>query len=300
MRKAWLLATLALAGAAATTGCDRSRKDLEAALATQQQMSAERDSLVSEMLTTTQLVDSINIELANARIGAPVTTTSDGATTLSPREQRAATLARVKDALTRLNESEAALEKAKQRIAALDKKDRGLIAQVERYQRSLASLKETTERQQAELQAIIDSQNVQIVTLRTDLDTARSVAERVSYERQALSDTLNTVYVISGKKDSLMKMGVVVNEGSKFLFFGGKTLQPARNLNPAAFTTYNRLSDTVIPLPKADKKYKIVTRQSPEFLASEVTKDGKVRGELKIAAPEQFWSPSRYLILVEQ
>jgi hypothetical protein len=54
-----------------------------------------------------------------------------------------------------------------------------------------------------------------------------------------------------------------------------------------------------IPLPRTDKKYKIVSRQSPDFLAGEITTKGEVKGVVEIASPEEFWSASKYLILVQ-
>jgi hypothetical protein len=170
---------------------------------------------------------------------------------------------------------------------------------VERYQKTIEEMKANIERQQAEYTAIIDSQNTQIVTLRTDLDTVSAQRSRVESEKAALVDTMNTVYYVAGTQDELIKKGVAVKEGSKFLVFGGTKLLPARDLDPTAFTVVHRLNDTVIALPRADKKYKIVTRQSPSNLSSPV-ENGKITGgELRIAAPDQFWAGSRYLILVQ-
>jgi hypothetical protein len=107
------------------------------------------------------------------------------------------------------------------------------------------------------------------------------------------------VYYAVGTKDELLKRGVVTKEGSKFLVFGGTRLEPARDLDPAAFTAIDKTRQTTIPLPRTDKKYKIVSRQSPSYLSSTVTKDGKVSGTVEIGQPEEFWSASRYLILVQ-
>jgi len=92
---------------------------------------------------------------------------------------------------------------------------------------------------------------------------------------------------------------VVTKEGSKFLVFGGTRLEPARNLDPAAFTAIDKTQQMSIPLPRTDKKYKIVSRQSPSYLGGGVTKDGKVSGTVDITQPEDFWAPSKYLILVQ-
>ena len=114
-----------------------------------------------------------------------------------------------------------------------------------------------------------------------------------------LTNYKNTVYYAVGTKDELIKRGVITKEGSKFLVFGGTKLMPARNLDPASFTAMDKTTQTSIPLPRTDKKYKIVSRQSTSYLGSTVTKDGKVSGTLQISQPEEFWGASKYLILVQ-
>ena len=138
------------------------------------------------------------------------------------------------------------------------------------------------------------------------MDTLTTEKGQLESDKAALSDTVvnltsykNTVYYAIGTKDELMKKGVITKEGSKFLVFGGTRLEPARNLNPEAFTAIDKTTNTSIPLPRTDKKYKIVSRQSPTYLASGVTKDGKVTGAVEIGHPEEFWSASKYLILVQ-
>jgi hypothetical protein len=143
-------------------------------------------------------------------------------------------------------------------------------------------------------------------TLAGRVDTLTTEKAELESTNLALTDTVanltsyrNTVYYAVGTEDELKKRGVVTKEGSKFLIFGGTRLEPARNLDPAAFTAINMTQQTSIALPRSDKKYKIVSRQSPSYLASNVTKDGKVEGSVEIGQPEEFWSASKYLILVQ-
>ncbi|HEX6089985.1 MAG TPA: hypothetical protein VFZ13_07475 [Gemmatimonadales bacterium] len=294
MRKVLLVAAAVLL----STGCADKQK-LNTALAESQRLSAEKDSLLNEVLSNAEMVSSINAELAKVRdLGANPVTAGEGATTAN--DQRTVVLGKIRDAITRLQQSEEALEAAKKRLATMSSRDSRLVAQVERYQKTIEEMKTNIERQQAEYTAIIDSQNTQIVALRTDLDTVSAARTRVETEKAALVDTMNTVYYIAGTQDELIERGVAVKEGSKFLIFGGTRLLPARDLDPAAFSVVHRMNDTVLTLPRADKSYKIVTRQSPSYLASAVEDNGKIRGgELRISSPEQFWGTSRYLILVQ-
>lgn len=293
MRKVLLIAAAALV----STGCADKQK-LNTALAESQRLSAEKDSLLNEVLSNAEMVSSINSELAKVRdLGANPVTAGEGATTAN--DQRTVVLGKIRDAITRLQQSEEALEAAKKRLATMSSRDSRLVAQVERYQKTIEEMKANIERQQTEYTAIIDSQNTQIVALRTDLDTVSAARTRVETEKAALVDTMNTVYYIAGTQSELIERGVAVKEGSKFLIFGGTRLLPARDLDPAAFSVVHRMNDSVLTLPRADKAYKIVTRQSPTFLAS-AEESGKIRGgELRITSPEQFWGTSRYLILVQ-
>ena len=53
----------------------------------------------------------------------------------------------------------------------------------------------------------------------------------------------------------------------------------------------------MLTVPEPAKQYKIVTRQSPSFLASTVTSDGHVKGDLHITSGA-FWDAGKFLILV--
>ena len=107
MRKyAW---TLFVVGALATTGCNQA--ELKKALADAKSAEAQKDSLLTEVLETTQFVTDINGELAKAKSLAMTTTSTDpglpGAR--KDREDRKAALQRVNSVIAKLNESEAKL-----------------------------------------------------------------------------------------------------------------------------------------------------------------------------------------------
>jgi hypothetical protein len=138
------------------------------------------------------------------------------------------------------------------------------------------------------------------------VDTLTTEKGQLESDKAALTDTVgnltaykNTVYYAVGTKDELMKKGIVTKEGSKFLVFGGSRLEPARNLTPDLFTAIDKTQQKSIPLPRTDKKYKIISRQSPTYLGGAVSKDGSVTGTVEIAQPEEFWAASKYLILVQ-
>jgi len=304
MRKfAW---TLIVVGAFATTGCNQA--ELKKALADAKSAEAQKDSLLTEVLETTQFVTDVNSELAKAKSLAVTSASTDpglpGAR--KDREDRKAALERVQAVIAKLNESEAKLAETEARAKNSRHRNARLLAQIETYKKTIEDLRTTAEAQKTEYEAQLAAANTQIATLAGRVDTLTTEKGRLENDKAALTDTVvnltsykNTVYYAIGTKDELMKRGIITKEGSKFLVFGGSRLEPARNLSPDGFTAIDKTTNTSIPLPRTDKKYKIVSRQSPTYLASGVSKDGKITGTVEIAQPEEFWSASKYLILVQ-
>ena len=302
MRYAWLIALAVVA----TTGCNQA--ELKKALADSKAAEAQKDSLLTEVLETTQFVTDINSELAKAkRLSIKAAGSDPGVPgARKDREDRKVALERVNAVIARLNESEAKLTETETRAKSSRQRNARLLAQIETYKKTIDDLKSTAEQQKAEYETQLAEKNTQIATLAGKVDTLTTVNTDLTTAKTALTDTVvnltsykNTVYYAVGTKDELIKKGVVTKEGSKFLVFGGTRLEPARNLKPELFTAIDKTANTKIALPRTDKKYKIISRQSPTFLAQGATKDGKVVGTVDIAQPEEFWAASKYLILVE-
>ncbi len=302
MRYAWVLAIAVVA----TTGCNQG--ELKKALAEAKSAEAQKDSLLTEVLETTQFVSDINSELAKAKAVAakPASTDRGVPGAKRDREERKMALTRIQQIITKLNESEAKLAQTETRAKTSRQRNARLLAQIETFKRTIEDLKTTAEQQRTEYEAALAQKEVQIATLAGRVDTLTTTNTLLSTDKAALVDTVadltsykNTVYYAVGTKDELMKKGVVTKEGSKFLVFGGTRLEPARNLDPDAFTSIDKTQQTSIPLPRSDKKYKIISRQSPTYLSQNTTKDGKVTGTVEIIQPEEFWSASKYLILVQ-
>jgi hypothetical protein len=302
MRSAWLIALAVVA----TTGCNQA--ELKKALAEAQTAEAQKDSLLTEVLETTQYVSDINSELAKAKGIAVKSTGGDpglpGAK--KDREERQASLERIRQVIARLNESETRLAATEARAKQSRKRNARLLAQIETFKKTVEDLKTAAEQQKTEYELALAEKDTQIATLAGRVDTLSTENATLSTSNVALTDTVadltaykNTVYYAVGTKDELMKRGVITKEGSKFLVFGGTRLMPVRNPDPADFTAIDKTTQTSIPLPRTDKKYKIVSLQSPSYLGSSVTKDGKLSGQVQITQPEEFWAPSKYLILVQ-
>jgi hypothetical protein len=292
-------AGLVLILAVTTMGCT-SRANLTKALAESKAAEAQKDSLLTEVLETTQFVSDLNSELAKAKVAALEIGGDRGVPgAQQDKAERQATLGKIRQVIERLNESEAKLTETEKRVKNAKIQNARLLAQIATYKQTIEDLKTAAEQQRAETEAIIADQRNQIATLAGRVDT-------LSWEKGWLIDTVahltaykNRVYYAVGTKDELIKSGVVTKEGSKFLFFGGTRLEPARRPNLDAFTMIDKTQTLSIPLPRTDKKYKIVSRQSPDFLAGDINEKGELKGVVEIGSPEEFWSASKYLILVQ-
>jgi len=299
MKYVALLGMLALVPA---TACQRSHAELAKALAESKAAEAQKDSLLTEVLETTQFVSDLNSELAKAKAGSVEEPGSDRGVPGAEldREQRKATLERIQQVIARLNESEAKLTATETRVKNAKVRNARLLAQITTYKQTIEDLKTAAEQQRAEQEAIIADQRNQIASLSGQVDELNVQTASLRDTVQHLTAYKNRVYYAVGSKDELLKSGVVTKEGSKFLFFGGTRLEPARKPNLDAFTMIDKTQTLSIPLPRSDKRYKIVSRQNPEYLTGSVSEKGEVEGVVEIASPEEFWSASKFLILVEK
>jgi len=287
-RTAWLagLGAVVLMG---TNACKQGPTPQMAAELEQLRAAAsERDRLVNDMAENTRTLSEISAELAKVRVPkGRIRTTSE-----SPlRASRDSMIQRLRYIATRVNEGEVKLRASEQRISELTTVSDSLRSTLEA---AMANFDSTLAGQRAELAAAAE----QIGLLQTENGALKDTVAHMS-ERE------NTVYYVIGTKQELIERGVIVPEGgSRFLFvFGkrGQTLSPARNLDPTQFTAINKRSTTEIPLPQAEGEYRIVSRQSLEYLSTPPDSHGNINGaqSLRIAAPEQFWTASKYLIVVK-
>lgn len=145
----------------------------------------------------------------------------------------------------------------------------------------------------ADLGSTIERQTVQIVTLEARVDS-------LGTEMLTLGTRHFKAYYVIGTEKELIEKGLIVKEGGANLLIikPGRTLQPARVLNPEAFTQIDQRQMREIQVPDSSRRYRLVSRQSLD--AAEVAeRDGlDFKGNLKIAEPDKFWGPSRFLILV--
>lgn len=262
-------------------------------------ISAQKDSLLQEVLEHTRVMSEIGAQLATVQ-GVILAQESPSQQLVIDNDS---ILQQIRDLTQRVTESETKLEESQARIRRISSRTDSLGGLARNFESSIANLQAIVETQRGTL----DQLNARVYALRRENEElAREVVALVDTVL-TLEDTLsvmqqreNTVYYIVGTKNDLKERGIVVEEGSKFLFFGKKALVPGRDLNPEDFTAIDRLAQRSIAVPDSTEEYRIVSRQALAYLDTETDKNGKFRGDLVINSPDAFWEPSKYLIIVEQ
>jgi len=273
-------------------GQDSLLKQKDALIAEKTRQLSEQSAIIGDAATSARLISDIDKELANVRLKASkkATVTNAAETEANASSKLETIQAKVRVLLSRLNASEARVRKMRQDELAHAQVDSQQVQRLAEYERSIADMRSTVERQQAE---------IAMLTQRVDsLSSANVVLIARTTEMSAREDS---VFVAIGSEKDLIKRGLIKKEGGTKLMFGrGKTIVAARHLEPAQFNTISKLKDLTIDLPDPNKTYRIVTRQDMHFAEPQDPKKNMVKGSLKISDANAFWGGSKYLILVEQ
>src|SRR5881394_2556903 len=265
-----LVFVLASCGTSAET--ERKLAELESA-------NAQKDSLMQEVAISSRLISDVNVELAKAKIRnnrlhvsseSPITASND---TL---------IAKLRYVVARVEQTETALNESRERIKGLTTLSDSLRATLDSTVRNMQTL---------------------IVGQKTTIDLLTDRVDALTEENVALKDSLATGYYVIGTRDELKKKGILTEQGGGRVLFvlwrTGKTLQPARNLDPSLFTAIDTRKVTQIPLPVASASYKVASLQDLDYI-EEQRDGGKYSGTstLTITSPADFWRSSKFLVII--
>lgn len=147
----------------------------------------------------------------------------------------------------------------------------------------------------AELGTKIQEQSAMIAALELRIDSLVT-------ETRVIGERYYRAYYIVGSEKELIEKGIVEHEGGANLLVArvGRTLQPARLLDPEQFVAIDRRDVLEIPLPDSTRRYAVVSRQSLDNAEVGQRDKSEFRGQLRIHDPERFWGSSRFLILVSR
>jgi hypothetical protein len=295
---------IGLAAVASLAACDRSKEELQQRVAELTVLQAQKDSLIQEVMSTTQFVGDLTADLAAVKAlnsGKPVAAEASDVQGQTPAQMRATVRERVRELATRLGQSESRLAQSRARVQSLSGSNAQMQGQLAVYDSTISSLRQVLESQKTEIAALSE----QVLGLQQANVLLAATRDTLTMQRDQLTSTVSTmtvesnkVYYIVGTEDELVNKGVLQKRGG--ILGLGKTTVPARTLKESDFTEIDRMRDSSIALPKPDKGYVIASRQDIQFLESQPNKDGELVGSIKVGSPEQFWATSKFLIIVEK
>jgi hypothetical protein len=294
MKKLLLVGALAIVA----TGCV-SKSEYDKQLQQAAAISSEKDSLLKEVVATSQFIAEVNGELDKVKSGQPIVSATGEMEQMSPTQARQALAERVQGLTERLRESEERLAQSRRRVGQLTANNATASAQMASFDSTIKQFQVIIDNQKGEVVALLDqvsvltSENMALRESNTQLETQRVA---LTEQTAMLTTENNTVYWVAGKKDDLIKRGIIEQRGGMLGI--GKTQVLARTLETGEFTPMDRTQALEITLPNPAKSYRIITTNDMAGLDAPPS-DGKFKGMIKITAPEVFWRPSRFLVLME-
>lgn len=253
------------------TACGTSA-ETEHKLAELEQANAQKDSLMQEVALSSRLISDVSVELARVQVrGNKLQVSSESPMTASSDTM----MAKLRYVVARVAESERQLSQSRQRI------------------KKLTALSDS-------LRSTLDST---VTNLQNVIATQRTMIEELTAQNVALRDSMATVYYVVGTRDQLKKKGILVEQGGSRVLFvlwrTGRTLQPARNLDPSLFTAIDSRQVTQIPLPDSTREYRVASLQDLSYIA-EQREHNKYTGvsSLTITSPTDFWRSSKFLVII--
>ena len=284
MRHSTPFAIALLAGAA--VACNQGPSPaLQARIDSLATAAEERDRLVQEMADNARFVSEISTELSKVQMQRRMRVSGESPLAAS----RDSIKQKIQYITARMGETETRLRQSQKRV--------GELATLS------DSLRATLEATLANYQGVVDDQRATILALSEQVGALEGETVALRDTVANLSTMTNTVYWVAGTKDELLERGIAVEEGGARVLFifgrAGKTLAPARDLDPALFQAVNKRDVTSLVLPDS-AGYRIASRQDLDHLLTPPDADGLLYGQVEIASPEHFWANSKFLILVRK
>lgn len=180
------------------------------------------------------------------------------------------------------------IEKLKQQL----KKSNSRIFELEKMLANYEKMINEKDQEIIALKAKLEELNIKIVELTTNIDSLKKESKQKDEIIISKTQELNTAYYVVGNKKELIEMGILTKEGG---FIGiGKIIKMGDNFNKEYFTKVDITKIKEIPLYVKGAKI-ITTHPSASY---EFIKQGKMIDKLLIKDEKEFWSISKYLVIL--
>lgn len=182
------------------------------------------------------------------------------------------------------------MSKNKNRIGSLSKKLKGANSKISGLEEMIANLQaqmDAKDGEIAELKSALEAKNIELSNIQMNLET-------VEAESSSKTEKMNTVYYAMGTSKELKEKNVITKEGG---FIGlGKSTKVKDDFNKEYFTKVDASQTASININS--KKAKILTTH-PSSSYKLVSTDKMVE-RIEILNAEDFWSSSKYLVIITE
>jgi len=256
------------------------------------QLAAQKDSLMTVVLDADKFITQIDSQITRVKDLPAPKRKKDSESPIQDQLQAR------KDLLVRVN----ALVQRAQTTARELAVSRGHVKRLAADSAQFLQTVDNDQKMILDLNATIQRQTTRHASMQVQVDSLAGANAKLGTELSLLQTSSNKVYYVIGREDDLLKKGIVVREGGANLFVAhpGRTLQPARTLDASLFTAIDQREVHEIAVPDSSRQYAIVSRQSLDDADVAFRDRTAFKGNLKIKDADRFWSPSKYLIIVER
>lgn len=182
------------------------------------------------------------------------------------------------------------LNKNKMKVASLSKKLKDANIKMESLEKMVANLQAMIDEKDKEIEELKDK----IESLNIELSNLQTSYQELSQENEVKTEKLYTAYYAIGSSKELKEKGVITKEGG---FIGiGKATKLKEDFNKDYFTKIDITKVTSIPISAKSAKI-LTTHPSSSY---KIIGDKKHVDRIEITNPDEFWSASKFLVIVTE
>lgn len=275
----------------ACQGKNQKIEELQAEKDSLQQIAQEKEQMISEFVNSFSEIQQ-NLDAIKQKEQIIRKSSSEEQITTDAKERINEDIMSIYELLLtnkkKLRDLRERLENSRHEMTDMEKMVKQLTQQLEAKNKEIDRLKN----QLSELKIDVKNLNTQIDKLNTNVDSLSSENKQKESVIKEKTKRINTAYYAIGNEDELEENGVIEKKGG---FLGlGKTAQLKEDYNASYFTKIDIRNKKQFDL--AVRKAKVITTHPSSSFTLKETED-QIEG-LKITNPDQFWSATKYLVIV--
>lgn len=286
-----LLKWIPVVAIAALAGCDDHKMEVD-------RLNRYNDSLVSVTAMRDSVINDFmaSFNEIEQNLDSIASTQEKIEGTMEQGQLRGTAKDRIREDIQAINKM---MAENRDKVAELSKKLKRSNSKLAQFEKTVARLNNQIAEQDTQMYALnerINGLNMEIATLNSTIDTLNYVKTTQSDTIARQVERLHTAFYVVGDEDELKNRQIITERGGVLGF--GKTPVVASQLKDKEFTKIDYTATLTIPVQSKDEDVKIATEHPATSYTLEKDNEGKVTN-LKINNPDEFWSISKYLVVMK-